>query len=412
MSGQWFRVMWLQAVALFTAMGLWSPAAKAHTSPISGMAIETRGAAIEVELRLDATSCMELVARTSDDVASTPQFERWRSTILAYLDARLNFAGDDRPCPRGTTSTLHHDAQSDRMVVRARYECAAAPEHLGVESTLFEDEDAPHRIMAGVVHEGRSQRYFFGAGETTASITLANLREQVGPASGFGGRIATPPPGAFSRATPAANTDVRATAQLATVATPSPTSTTPATPAGIGRDLWLGVSHILGGPDHVLFVLCLLLAASTGRRLLLVITAFTIAHSVTLVLGTLGLVVVSPRLVEPVIALSIVWVAIEGVWRPQPEARPAAAFGFGLAHGLGFCGVLAGVGLTGGDLAMALVGFNVGVELGQLAVVLAAWPLWIWWQAKHPDRATRARRVVYAVISVVATYWFFERLIA
>jgi hydrogenase/urease accessory protein HupE len=139
--------------------------------------------------------------------------------------------------------------------------------------------------------------------------------------------------------------------------------------------LRLGVEHILGGIDHLLFVLCLVLLVDGAKRLLATITAFTLAHSVTLALATLGLVRVPSRPVEASIALSIVLLAVELVRRFRGEEgttvrRPwLVSFLFGLLHGLGFAGALSEIGLPAGDIPLALFLFNVGVELGQIAFV-------------------------------------------
>ena len=140
--------------------------------------------------------------------------------------------------------------------------------------------------------------------------------------------------------------------------------------------LRLGVEHILGGIDHLLFVLCLVLLVDGAKRLLATITAFTLAHSVTLALATLGVVSVPSAPVEASIALSIVLLAVELVRRFRGEEegmtvrRPwLVSFLFGLLHGLGFAGALSEVGLPAGDIPLALFLFNAGVELGQIAFV-------------------------------------------
>ena len=139
----------------------------------------------------------------------------------------------------------------------------------------------------------------------------------------------------------------------------------------------LGVEHILFGIDHLLFVLCLLLLVRRLRQLLATITAFTLAHSITLAAATLGFIRVPTAPVEATIALSIVFLASELV---RDEGRRGVvaryypwlvAFSFGLLHGLGFAGALAEVGLPQGEIPLALFAFNVGVELGQLAFVTA-----------------------------------------
>lgn len=142
----------------------------------------------------------------------------------------------------------------------------------------------------------------------------------------------------------------------------------------LGQYVVLGFEHILPkGLDHILFVLGLFLLSAKLRPLFWQITAFTVAHSVTLALSTYGMLSLPSRLVETMIAMSIAYVAIENVLTTKLKPwRPAVVFMFGLLHGLGFAGVLRELGLPRGEFLTALISFNVGVELGQIAVVLAA----------------------------------------
>src|SRR6185369_4183018 len=174
----------------------------------------------------------------------------------------------------------------------------------------------------------------------------------------------------------------------------------------------LGVEHILTGFDHLLFVLALLFLVGFNRRLLYTITAFTLAHSVTLALASLGLLTLRSPPVEASIALSIVLVAGEALHGGRTFARrwPAlVAFLFGLVHGLGFAGALKEIGLPQQHLPVALLTFNVGVELGQLFVVtlafgvcraLARWPTFV-----------MARTPALYVIGTIAAYWSFGRVV-
>jgi hydrogenase/urease accessory protein HupE len=182
----------------------------------------------------------------------------------------------------------------------------------------------------------------------------------------------------------------------------------------------LGIQHIVTGFDHVLFVIGLMLLVRFGKQLLVTITAFTLAHSVTLVSAVLGLVTLPERPVEVVIALSLLLVAIEcgrpGV--PTLSRRYAwiVAFGFGLLHGFGFAGALSEIGLPQHQLALALGCFNLGVELGQLAIVLVAWlGARVITQRLQPDRkaafAQAERGLVYAMGSL-STYWVLDRMLA
>lgn len=190
-----------------------------------------------------------------------------------------------------------------------------------------------------------------------------------------------------------------------------------------GTFLLQGAVHLVTGVDHVLFLLCLLFVAGpTARRegrsralrqLATIVTAFTVGHSVTLIAGVLDVVDVSGRLVEATIAGSIVLVALHNALRPEgPGAhRPWIAGGFGLVHGLGFSSVLGELGLPAADRVLALVSFNVGIELAQLAVVVVAIaPLA--WLARHPRMYRLAvMQATSALIAVVASGWVVERLL-
>lgn len=173
----------------------------------------------------------------------------------------------------------------------------------------------------------------------------------------------------------------------------------------------LGFTHILPkGLDHILFVLGLFLLSTRWKPLLIQVTAFTIAHSITLALSVYGVVSLSPSIVEPLIAASIAYVAIENILTPRLQPwRPLVVFGFGLLHGLGFAGVLQEIGLPRSQFVNALVSFNIGVEFGQLAVIaLAFLAVGIW---GHNRDWYRPRVVVpaSAAIAVVGLYWTVER---
>lgn len=182
----------------------------------------------------------------------------------------------------------------------------------------------------------------------------------------------------------------------------------------------LGIEHILLGFDHLLFVLALLLLVRDVRRLVATITAFTIAHSITLVLATLGVLDVPGPPVEATIALSIVFVASEMVHglqgRPGLTARRPwlVAFAFGLLHGLGFAGALAEVGLPENQIPTSLLFFNVGVEIGQLLFVAAALVALATWtrlaRGLALPRPAWAPVVAPYLIGGLASFWFIERI--
>jgi hydrogenase/urease accessory protein HupE len=184
----------------------------------------------------------------------------------------------------------------------------------------------------------------------------------------------------------------------------------------------LGVNHILFGIDHLLFVFCLLLLVRDTRKLLLTVTAFTVAHSITLTAATLGIVHVPAAPVEATIALSIVFLAREllsgeaersGVTRSYPWV---VAFSFGLLHGLGFASALAEIGLPQGEIPLALFAFNLGVELGQLAFITVVLSVWLLARllARGVDNATPpfAPRLTGYAVGITASFWIFARLAA
>jgi hydrogenase/urease accessory protein HupE len=187
---------------------------------------------------------------------------------------------------------------------------------------------------------------------------------------------------------------------------------------GMGDIAWayvvLGFEHILSGIDHLLFVISLLFLVGFQRKLIWTISAFTVAHSLTLASAALGWLTLRSAPVEACIALSIVLVAVEALRKnSQPETLsrrwPAmVAFLFGLVHGLGFAGALQEIGLPQNHLAVALLTFNIGVELGQLVTVAAAWAL-AWW-AQRQAWAARLRTPALYAIGSMAAYWSWLRV--
>ena len=173
----------------------------------------------------------------------------------------------------------------------------------------------------------------------------------------------------------------------------------------------LGIRHILSGYDHLVFLAGLLLAARTGRELMVALTAFTVAHSVTLGLVAIGGVHAPASIVEPLIAASIAWVGLENLWRGQRGARWLVVFGFGLVHGFGFAGALVelGLGSSPSEIALALLSFNAGVEVGQLAAAGAMLPF-VRVMRSRPSWQARLVPVCSVMIVLAGGYWLIERL--
>jgi hydrogenase/urease accessory protein HupE len=177
--------------------------------------------------------------------------------------------------------------------------------------------------------------------------------------------------------------------------------------------LVLGVEHILSGFDHLMFVFALLFLVGFQRKLVWTITAFTLAHSLSLASAALGWVTLRSPPVEATIALSIVLVAAEALHERTTLARrlPAmVAFLFGLVHGLGFAGALSEIGLPQHHLATALLTFNVGVEIGQLMTVVLAWLVWL--MLRRWKFAARGRVPLLYGMGSIAAYWSWLRIAA
>jgi hydrogenase/urease accessory protein HupE len=176
--------------------------------------------------------------------------------------------------------------------------------------------------------------------------------------------------------------------------------------------LSLGVKHILTGYDHLLFLFGLLLVARGFFSSLGIITSFTIAHSITLAVATLEVVQIPSRIVEPLIAASIVFVGIENLLRGDiPRARRMVAFGFGLIHGFGFASALreAGIGSGTGGIVLPLFSFNLGVELGQIMVAALVLPM-IWKLRENPMFIARWAPACSAAVVLLGSFWFVQRV--
>ena len=177
----------------------------------------------------------------------------------------------------------------------------------------------------------------------------------------------------------------------------------------------LGIQHILSGPDHILFVLSLLLVFITVSEIFRLITTFTIAHSLTLILAGTGTLVLSSAVVEPIIALSIAVMAVlttfYGHWRIMATqwAKTSLVFFFGLFHGLGFAGLLTEISVPEESFLSSLLSFNIGIEIGQLIIIAVALPFILHFRKR--DWYPSFIKVVAIIISIIAVGWFIERII-
>ena len=180
----------------------------------------------------------------------------------------------------------------------------------------------------------------------------------------------------------------------------------------IGDFMLIGYHHIVPqGIDHILFVTGIFLLSIKLRPILTQVTAFTVAHTITLGLATLGWINLPPSIVEPLIAASIVYVGIENILLPTLSPwRPVVVFLFGLLHGMGFAGALRDIGIPQGEFLTGLLSFNVGVELGQLTIILACYLTFGMWFGNKPWYRQRVVIPGSLLIAVIAAYWFVQRV--
>lgn len=335
------------ALALFAALfflSMQSPAT-AHKPSDSYLKLDVDGATVngqwDIALRdLDYAIGLD---SNQDNTITWGEVKAKHMEIAAYALSRLTLASPDAQCAAAVGEHLI-DNHSDGAyaVLRFTATCPATLSSLKIDYWLFFDIDPQHRGLLSLSAHGANRAGIFSADEPTQEFTLAG----------------------FSRS------------------------------AQFAEYLKEGVLHIWSGFDHILFLLSLLLPAvlirpaapsktrtgSPGFRaslvgVLKVVTAFTVAHSITLSLATLGVVSLPSRLVESAIAASVVLAAINNIRPVVHGGRWIIAFCFGLIHGFGFASVLADLGLPQGSLLLALIAFNLGVEIGQLAIVAVFLPL-------------------------------------
>jgi hypothetical protein len=349
--------------------------ALAHKPSDSYLSLAVRGAAVsgqwDIALR-DLDFAIALDANGDAEI-TWGEVRARHADIAAYAMARLALSMEGSACPARVTEHLIDDhTDGAYAVLRFQAECPKASDVLQVRYGLFFDIDPQHKGLLRLEYQGASVAAIFSpdkAGQSFSLVKPSKLTQFI-------------------------------------------------------DYLVEGVWHIWIGFDHILFLLALLLPAVALRsrhawqpveafrpafmNVFKIVTAFTVAHSITLSLATLGVVDLPSRLVESVIAASVVIVALNNVFPLFSERRWVMAFAFGLVHGFGFASVLADLGLPSNALVLALVGFNLGVEAGQLAIVSAFLPI-----AFALRRTPFYGRFILLggslLIALVASAWFVER---
>jgi hydrogenase/urease accessory protein HupE len=348
-------------------------AAQAHQVGLSRGVYRAQGGQLDAEMVFQNGELAAAVNGSDSDrdgALSEAEIKAALPAIEGLFVQQLQVRGDEQPCPGKLSSARL--VEGDGIELRSTHRCAAAPRSWSVEIDYLERLAHGHRQLSSL-ESGRS---------TADAVTFAasrSLRLTPGP---------TPASSAAPQAPEAAH----------------------AAPSSVSGLFLLGVEHILTGYDHLVFLLGLVLVGGRLRSLVGVITAFTVAHSLTLALAALRLWSPGPRLVEPAIALSIAYIGVENFFVKNAEGRWRVTFPFGLIHGFGFAGVLAEIALPAARIPQALLFFNLGVEAGQLAVMLPLLGLLhllrrLSWFERHGVRA------LSVLIILAGLGWFFQRVL-
>jgi hypothetical protein len=369
----------------------------------------TSGRSVAFVFALDKAAVLGLLERDAGRGKIEPaMLPELRGLFSQYVFARFSLSNDGVPCRHpAELGRFFWDEPTGRVLAVTKFECAADLNELGIHAAITHDMPMSHELVGDLRHGRALERSFFYGDNLDARIALASL-----PAGGE--TSARPSPRPRQRFSYVSVPDrERRYEDLAGAELGVDLSMAAPVHARAGGTLLhfigQGILHILTGYDHVLFIFTLLFVMSSWRRLALIVTSFTLAHSVTLALSTLGLVTVPAAVIEPLIAASVLFVAVDAILRPQAGARVLATFGFGLLHGFGLSNVLRDLGLSGPDLLPALLGFNLGVEVGQLAIVAPLFPLVLLLRNRQAAYA-RARQVLCGGVALVAVFWIVVRV--
>ena len=335
--------------------------AAAHQGGLSYADVTVHDDTADVALHAAYTDWLPIVDLDGDHdgVLTSADVRAQLRRLGAHVRAWIAVSADRRPCPgEPVDADVGERFGATTVTVRVAFRCPAPIHALRIVAAPFAREHPGHRVLATVSVGGTLRtQHVFGPGTETLDVVVD--REARGR-------------GAAAR-----------------------------------EFLSLGIAHIFTGYDHILFLVGLLLVAPGLRALLAIVTAFTAAHTVTLVAATLGWARLDVRLVESVIALSIAWVAIENLVAREHRRRWLLAFTFGLVHGFGFSNVLREMAIPRDVLGWSLASFNVGVEVGQVTIVAVLYPLLVW--SRRQRWSAWAVRAASAAIGIVGLYWFVER---
>jgi hydrogenase/urease accessory protein HupE len=405
---RYFLLIVLQVACAIAPRGV----AQAHSptnAVYSKYEATTSGSSVVFVFALDKNAILQLIERDVTHYSvEAKTLESHRAFFSQWLFARFFVSNNGVACSHpAELARFFFDDTTSRVLAVTRFVCSGELSELTIRSLISHDTPTSHELVGDLKYHRALERSFFVGDQVEAHISLPSLPQSSEPSKATGPRQH----GKFSYA--AVPDRERRYESLAAAELGSdfvPENAIDVHPwTSLFHFIGQGIFHIFSGYDHVLFILTLMLSVASWRRLALIVTSFTAAHSLTLILATLGLVTLPARVVEPLIALSVLVVALDAVLRPHGSARAAVTFCFGLVHGFGLSNVLRDLGLHGRELAPALLGFNVGVEIGQLAIVAPLFPLVLLLRRK-PDAYAQARRLLCSSVAVIAVFWIVARV--
>ena len=356
------RFGWLpgSVVGLLALLGVASPVA-AHPAPFSFVDLHIHQVSVDIEVVIHAFDvAFELGIDPPERVLDPGVLGSGTERLSALLGDRLQILVDGRALPFDTWSKAELLPERQSVRLRASSDLVGPPGVIEVSASLFPYDEAHQTFLNFYDGGALTSQAILGADQTDYEFFVGSRQ------------------GTF---------------------------------AVIQKFVPAGVHHILIGPDHLLFLVGLLLLGGSVRRLLLVITGFTVAHSITLALAVLNIVTPPVQVVEPIIALSIVYVGVDNLMvRGGRDVRVWIALVFGLIHGFGFASVLQEMGLPRGALGWSLFSFNLGVEIGQVTVAVVVASALMALRARSDVAGRRLAVVGSVVVMAAGAFWFVQRV--
>jgi len=386
------------------AVVLWASAAAAHNPDTSYARFRISADAYEATFVYDITSLVMIdptLDANGDRSLAPEELQAAVPRVEVFLRQSIPLEIDGAPAAFGPLMPVAWPAEAGPVIAEKDYHAPTSlvafsfvkplevpPADVWVRFDLFGALGGHHTVLGAIAHERREEPVIFTEAEPDYLFETSFSAE---PSAGAPIAATEPPVAAPPASAPSS---------------PGRRSSTETMWTRIWRFFVLGVEHILIGYDHILFLLALIVV-SRPRELVTLVTAFTVAHSITLAVATLGWAELPASLVETAIAATIVFTAIENFWITDTAGRWKTTFAFGLIHGFGFAGVLRDLGLPTESFLRALLAFNLGVEAGQLAIVaILAWPAMQLARWKH---GPAARRVLSGIIALCGLGWFLDR---